>query len=138
MNKANNIFQYSDGVIASLDPSVLKDGNRPDWVGKACTAEQDHDDQDRSLSDQGADNIESYGRMNETVDVWRGPAGKGWLVSWWDTDTHVMSIYIWDAPDFALFQSTWICPMATKIMAADTYIRENAARTEAVEETAVH
>lgn len=139
MRKMSRVFQYSDGLITSLDLAVFNDGSQAEWVGKAWAAEQDHDDQDRALSDHGADNIESYGRMNETVDVWRGPPGKGWLISWWDTDSHVMSIYIWDAPDFALFQSTWICPMAMKIMAADAYIRGNAVRTEAAEDsTAVH
>ena len=82
---------------------------------------------------------ESYGVVNESVDVWRYE-GMGWLVDWQDTDSAVMSIYIANAIDFALFQTAWLCAMAMKIMAADAYIRANAERQAADEkaEASVH
>src|SRR5271156_583336 len=97
------------------------------------------DDWDRALSDQGAEMTESYGVVNEGVDVWRYD-GLGWLVDWHDTDSVVMSIYIANAIDFALFQAAWLCSMAMKIMAADAYIRANAERQAAEEkaEASVH
>ena len=126
------IFQFTGGKIITLDAP-------PQWLEDAQIAYRESDDWNQALSDQGAEMTESYGVMNESVDVWRYEGG-GWLVDWQDTDSAVMSIYIANAIDFALFQTAWLCAMAMKIMAADAYIRANAERQAADEkaEASVH
>jgi hypothetical protein len=111
----------------------------PQWLENAHIAYRESDDWDQALSDQGAEMTESYGVVNESVDVWRCE-GCGWLVDWQDTDTVVMSIYIADPISFAMFQTTWLCSMAMKIMAADAYIRFNTERQAKAEkaEASVH
>jgi hypothetical protein len=98
----------------------------------AHIAYRESDDWEQALSDQGAEITESYGVMNETVDVWRYEGG-GWLVDWQDTDSVVISIYVADVVSFAMFQAAWLCSMAMKIMAADAYIQVNSERQAALE-----
>jgi hypothetical protein len=120
MRSLDSIFQFVAGKIEVL-------AEAPEWIRDAVIADRQYDDWNQSLSEQGAEMIESYGVVNETADVWRNE-GDGWLIEWQDTTSHVMSVYIGNVIDFAGFQVAWLCPMATKIMAADTYIRENQAR----------
>lgn len=114
------MFQYLNGSIVTLV-------TMPEWLKDALLAEQEDDDRARALSDQGAEQIESYGTLCETIDVWRR-VGYGWLIDWWDVDSHVMSILVKTRIDFALFQAAWIAPMAVKIMAADAYLRDRSER----------
>jgi hypothetical protein len=132
MRNPEDVYQFSKGQWSPLL-------NPPEWLLDAMLADRENEDRDRALSDQGAENVEHYGELNETVDVWRR-SGSGWLVDWWDTDSHVMSILIDNAADFAMFQAAWICPMATKIMAADAYIRGNVEREAAAQQetAAIH
>jgi hypothetical protein len=132
MRNPETAYQFSNGKLSPMS-------QLPEWLLDAMIAEREHEDNARALSDQGAEKVESYGTLNETVDVWRR-TGSGWLVDWWDTDSHVMSIVVTTALDFALFQVFWICPMAAKIMAADLHIRANAGAQAAEERStsAVH
>ena len=132
MRTLDSIFQFTGGKIITLDAP-------PRWLENAHIAYRESDDWEQALSDQGAEITESYGVMNETVDVWRYEGG-GWLVDWQDTDSVVMSIYVADVVSFAMFQTAWLCSMATKIMAADAYIRVNSERQAALEkaEASVH
>ncbi len=120
MRNSEGMFQFKNGAITILQ-------TLPEWVRDALIDEQQHDDRDKALSDQGANKVETYGTLNETVDVWR-MTGNGWLVDWWDTDSHVMSIFVATPIDFAEFQAKWIAPMALKIMTADVHIRDSMAR----------
>jgi hypothetical protein len=132
MRTLDCIFQFTGGKIIALETP-------PQWLEDAQVAYRESDDWDQALSDQGAEMTESYGVVNESVDVWRYDGG-GWLVDWQDTDSVIMSIYIPDPISFAMFQSAWLCDMAMKIMAADAYIRANAERQAAEEkaEALVH
>jgi hypothetical protein len=132
MRTLDTIYQFNNGKITALEIP-------PQWLEDAHIAYRQSDDWDQALSDQGAEMTESYGVVNESVDVWRCE-GMGWLVDWQDTDSVVMSIYIADAISFAMFQTSWLCSMAMKIMAADPYIRANAERQAAEEkaEASVH
>jgi hypothetical protein len=132
MRTLDSIFQFTGGRIIALDAP-------PQWLENAHIAYRESDDWEQALSDQGAEITESYGVMNETVDVWRYEGG-GWLVDWQDTDSVVISIYVADVVNFAMFQTAWLCSMAMKIMAADAYIRVNSERQAALEkaEAPVH
>jgi hypothetical protein len=132
MRTLDSIFQFTGGKIITLDAA-------PQWLEDAHVAYRETDDWEQSLSDQGAEVIESYGVMNETVDVWRYE-GLGWLVDWQDTNSVVMSFYIANVIDFAMFQTAWLCSMAMKIMAADAYIRVNSERATEAEraEASIH
>jgi hypothetical protein len=125
MRTLDTIYQFTNGKITALEVP-------PQWLEDAHVAYRESDDWEQALSDQGAGMTESYGVVNESVDVWRYDGG-GWLVDWQDTDSVIMSIYVPDPISFALFQTSWLCSMATKIMAADAYIRGNAER-QALEE----
>jgi hypothetical protein len=120
MRTLDTIYQFTNGKIIALETP-------PQWLEDAHVAYRETDDWDQALSDQGAEMTESYGVVNESVDVWRFE-GMGWLVDWQDTDSVIMSIYIADPINFAKFQTAWLCNMAMKIMAADSYIRTNAKR----------
>jgi hypothetical protein len=132
MRTLDTVFLFTGGMIQALE-------DPPEWLKDAHIAYRECDDFDQALSDQGAEMIESYGVVNESLDVWRHEGG-GWLVDWQDTNSVIMSIYIANATDFATFQTAWLCNMATKIMAADVYIRANAERQAADEkaEASVH
>jgi hypothetical protein len=116
MRNPEAIYQFSNGKLSPV-------AKLPEWIADAIVAEREHQDRLMALSDQGAEQVESYGRMNETVDVWRFE-GRQWLVDYWDIDSHIMAVYLSTIPDFAAFQASWVAPMAVKIMAADTYLRE--------------
>ena len=132
MRTLDTIYQFNNGKITVLETP-------PQWLEDAHVAYRETDDWDQALSDQGAERTESYGVVNESVDVWRYDGG-GWLVDWQDTDSVVMSIYVADVVSFAMFQTAWLCSMAMKIMAADAYIRVNSERQAALEkaEASVH
>jgi hypothetical protein len=127
MRTLDTIYQFNNSKITALETP-------PQWLEDARVAHRETDDWDQALSDQGAERTESYGVVNESVDVWRYEGG-GWLVDWQDTDSVVMSIYVPDPISFAMFQSAWLCDMAMKIMTADSYIRGNAER-QAMDEKA--
>jgi hypothetical protein len=120
MRTLDTIYQFTNGRIIALETP-------PQWLEDAHVAYRETDDWDQALSDQGGEMTESYGVVNESVDVWRFE-GMGWLVDWQDTDSVIMSIYIADPINFAKFQTAWLCGMAMKIMAADSYIQGNAKR----------
>jgi hypothetical protein len=128
MRTLYTVHQFSGGNIQELPQPT-------GWVQDAILAEKECEDWQQALSNQGAEIIESYGTLNETVDVWRCE-GFGWLIDWQDTTSPVMSIYIDNVIDFAMFQTTWICPMATKIMAAEVYIRDTERREAEAEKAA--
>jgi hypothetical protein len=132
MRTLDTIYQFNNGKITALETP-------PQWLEDAHVAYRESEDWEQALCDQGAEMTESYGVVNESVDVWRYDGG-GWLVDWQDTDSVVMSIHIANVVDFALFQTVWLCSMAMKIMAADVYIRANAERQTADEkaEASVH
>jgi hypothetical protein len=132
MRTLDTIYQFNNGKITALETP-------PQWLEDAHVAYRETDDWGQALSEQGAEMTESYGVVNESVEVWRYE-GLGWLVDWQDTDSVVMSIYVANAIDFALFQTAWLCSMAMKIMAADAYIRANAERQAEAEkgEASVH
>jgi hypothetical protein len=125
MRTLDTIFLFTGGKILVME-------DQPEWLKDAHIAYRESDDWDQALSDQGAEIIESYGIVNESVDVWRYESG-GWLVDWQDTNSVIMSIYIASVIDFAMFQTAWLCNMATKIMAADAYVRGIAERQAAEE-----
>lgn len=120
MSDPGVVFEFTKSGFVKLN--VL-----PDWLNDAALAEKEHEDRNRSLSDEGAEMIENYGMMGETLDVWRRE-GSGWLVEWWDIDSHIMSIVVTSIIDYATLQATWVCPMVMKIIAADDYIRANEER----------
>jgi hypothetical protein len=132
MRTLDTIYQFINGKITALEIP-------PQWLEDAHVAYRETDDWDQALSDQGAERTESYGVVNESVDVWRYEGG-GWLVDWQDTDSVVMSIYVPDPISFAMFQSAWLCDMAMKIMTADVYIRASSERQIEAEkaEASVH
>jgi len=116
MRALDSIYQFVAGKMELL-------ADVPEWIRDAVIADRQCDDWNQALSDQGAEIIESYGLLNEVLEVWRNE-GIGWLIEWHDTTSHLLSVYIGNVVDFAVFQASWLCPMAMKIMAADTYIRE--------------
>jgi len=132
MRTLDTIFLFAGGKISTLE-------DPPQWLVDANVSYRECDDWDQALSNQGAEMIESYGVVNESLDVWRYEGG-GWLADWQDTDSVIMSIYVANAIDFAMFQTAWLCNMAMKIMAADTYIRGNTEREAMAEkaEASVH
>ena len=64
MRTVDTFYQFSDGKIFPLP-------HPPEWLRDALLAEKTNENWSRSLSDQGAEMIESYGTVNESVDVWR-------------------------------------------------------------------
>jgi hypothetical protein len=64
MRTLDTIYQFTNGAIIPLQGA-------PQWLEDAHIAYQESDDWEQSLSDQGAEIVESYGVMNETIDVWR-------------------------------------------------------------------
>jgi hypothetical protein len=132
MRTLDSIYQFVGGKIIPLtDP--------PQWLTDAHIAYRETDDFLQALSDQGAEIVERYGDMNESIDVWRCN-DCGWFVDWQDIDSPVMSIYIADVIDFAAFNTAWLCSMAMKIMASDAYIRvmEERQALEEKKEASVH
>jgi hypothetical protein len=132
MRNQENIFQFRNG---KLEPLPI--GDMPDWIEDALIAERERESEHYHvfLTEQGAEVIETYGMLNETLDVWRRQ-GFGWLIDYWDTTDHVMSVFITSVLDYVTFQATWISPVATKIIAADTYLRENEVREIQAEQAA--
>jgi len=132
MRTLDTIFLFAGGKISTLE-------DPPQWLVDANVSYRECDDWDQALSNQGAEMIESYGVVIESLGVWRYEGG-GWLADWQDTDSVIMSIYVANAIDFAMFQTAWLCNMAMKIMAADTYIRGNTEREAMAEkaEASVH
>lgn len=132
MRNQENVFQFRNG---KLEPLPSKD--MPDWIEDALIAERERESEHYHvfLSEQGAEVVETYGMLNETLDVWRRP-GFGWLIDYWDTTDHVMSVFIVSVIDFATFQASWVSPVALKIIAADAYIRETEGRETQAEQAA--
>ena len=101
----------------------------PIWFRDAALAEReaiqtndpvDHH-REKAISDQNCVLIERYGRMGESLDIWRHDDW-GWMIDWWDLSEHVMSILIDNPIDYANFQASWVCPMVAKILAADAIL----------------
>jgi hypothetical protein len=116
MRNPDYVYEFAKGALSPM--AVV-----PAWLSDAMTAEKASDDRQKALSDAGADHVESYGYLNETLDVWK-MEDQGWVVDYWDTTSQVFAVVIENLGDFMMFQATWIAPMALKIMAADKYLAE--------------
>lgn len=104
-------------IIAQVTPDLEFDGAiAAAWLRTALAGSAEAFP--AALADQGFDSVESYGLQNESINVWRHPT-LGWLVDWWDTDSRVMLIMVYNIFTYAAFQAKWLAPMALKIMAAD-------------------
>jgi hypothetical protein len=64
MRTLDTIYQFNNGKITALEIP-------PQWLEDAHIAYREHDDWERALSDEGAVIAETYGVVNESVDVWR-------------------------------------------------------------------
>lgn len=75
---------------------------------------------DQMLSDAGFIVVENYGTSGESLDVWR--KNNTWYVEHWDSDGVIdFRVVVFGLIDYVLFQSSWIAPMASKIMSEDLY-----------------
>lgn len=124
-------------LVFTVEKSRVVPTDIPGWLAEVLLQEQEEAcSRSRALSDHGAEQIESYGTMNETIDIWRN-GDFGWLIDWWDTDSQVMLITIADPAEYAMFQASWVAPMTLKILAADAFLQKTASQSDE-EPAAVH